>query len=93
MAFNVNEIKAQLEFGGARPTLFQVQIINPADGAADIKSTYPFDMIRTRQIVYGETWKQSMGYTRNYKFMCNGLGWCIARSAFVNASIFSMYEF
>jgi len=40
MAFNVNEIKAQLEFGGARPSLFQVQIINPADGAADIKSPF-----------------------------------------------------
>ena len=33
MAFNVNDIKAQLEFGGARPTLFQVQIINPTEPA------------------------------------------------------------
>lgn len=40
MAFNVNEIKAQLEFGGARPTLFQVQITNPATSAADLKSPF-----------------------------------------------------
>lgn len=40
MAFNVNEIKAQLEFGGARPSLFQVQINNPADAAGDIKTPF-----------------------------------------------------
>jgi hypothetical protein len=40
MAFNVNEIKAQLEFGGARPTLFQVQITNPATSAADLKAPF-----------------------------------------------------
>lgn len=40
MAFNVNEIKAQLEFGGARPTLFQVQITNPATSTADLKSPF-----------------------------------------------------
>jgi hypothetical protein len=40
MAFNVNEIKAQLAFGGARPSLFQVQINNPADGAGDLKTPF-----------------------------------------------------
>jgi hypothetical protein len=37
MAFNVNEIKSQLTFGGARPTLFQVTFQNPANSIADIK--------------------------------------------------------
>lgn len=37
MAFNVNEIKSQLQFGGARPNLFMVQFNNPADGSGDLK--------------------------------------------------------
>jgi hypothetical protein len=47
MAFNVNEIKSQLTFGGARPSLFQVTINNPANGIADLK--VPF-MVRGTQI-------------------------------------------
>lgn len=37
MVFSVNEFKSQLVGGGARPTLFQVQITNPIVGAADFK--------------------------------------------------------
>jgi hypothetical protein len=37
MAFNINEFKAQLVGGGARPTLFQVQITNPILPIADFK--------------------------------------------------------
>lgn len=37
MAFNINEFKAQLVGGGARPTLFQVQITNPITASADLK--------------------------------------------------------
>lgn len=37
MAFNINEIRSQLTGGGARPTLFQVQITNPINGAGDLK--------------------------------------------------------
>lgn len=37
MAFNINEIKSQLQFGGARPSLFQVRFTNPATGEADLK--------------------------------------------------------
>jgi len=37
MAFNINQFKAELVGGGARPTLFQVQITNPIDPAADVK--------------------------------------------------------
>lgn len=37
MAFNVNEIRSQLTLGGAKPSLFQVQIQNPANGVADLK--------------------------------------------------------
>jgi hypothetical protein len=37
MAFNINEIRSQLTLGGARNSLFQVQITNPVNGIADIK--------------------------------------------------------
>lgn len=37
MAFNINEFKSQLIGGGARPTLFQVQITNPILPIADFK--------------------------------------------------------
>lgn len=47
MAFNINEIRSQLSLGGARNTLFQVTIQNPANGAADIK--VPF-LVRAAQI-------------------------------------------
>src|SRR6056300_1964549 len=35
MAFNVNEFAGALKSGGARPSLFQVQITNPINGVAD----------------------------------------------------------
>ena len=37
MAFNINQFKSELVGGGARPTLFQCQITNPINPAADIK--------------------------------------------------------
>lgn len=37
MPFNINEFKSQLVGGGARPTLFQVQITNPVLSTADFK--------------------------------------------------------
>lgn len=37
MAFNINELRSQLQFGGARSSHFQVQIFNPANSIADIK--------------------------------------------------------
>lgn len=40
MSFNINEFKSQLVGGGARPTLFQVQILNPIAPEADFK--FPF---------------------------------------------------
>lgn len=35
MAFNINDIRTGLGRGGARPTLFEVQITNPIDASAD----------------------------------------------------------
>ena len=40
MAFNINDIRSQLTYGGARQNLFQVQITNPANGVADIKTPF-----------------------------------------------------
>jgi len=37
MAFNINDLRAQLTFGGAKSSLFQIQITNPVNGVADIK--------------------------------------------------------
>ena len=47
MAFNINEIKSQLALGGARPSLFQVRLSNPATTEAD--SVVPF-MVKASQI-------------------------------------------
>lgn len=47
MAYNINDIRSQLVYGGARPTLFQVIITNPVTGAADLK--LPF-MCKVAQI-------------------------------------------
>ena len=40
MPFNINEFKSQLVGGGARPTLFQVQITNPINGTGDNKLSF-----------------------------------------------------
>jgi hypothetical protein len=47
MAFNINDIKAQLTGGGARQSLFQVQFNNPANSTANVK--LPF-MVRASSI-------------------------------------------
>lgn len=40
MAFNINNFKGQLKFGGLRTSFFEINITNPADGTAD--SIMPF---------------------------------------------------
>lgn len=40
MAFNINELRSQLVFGGAKNSLFQVQIFNPATTVADLKTPF-----------------------------------------------------
>ena len=40
MAFNINDMRAQLTRGGARPSLFQVTITNPIQPIADLKVPY-----------------------------------------------------
>lgn len=37
MAFNINDVRAEMALGGARPSLFQVQITNPVDQTGDLK--------------------------------------------------------
>ena len=44
MAFSINDIRAQLTLGGARPALFQVTITNPVAPIADLK--VPFLTVR-----------------------------------------------
>jgi hypothetical protein len=59
MAFNILDIKAGLQYGGARPTLFKVNIFNPMVPAADLKvplmvraTTIPASDLGTIQIPY-----------------------------------------
>jgi hypothetical protein len=47
MAFNVTEFQGQMQFGGARPSLFEVNITNPFNSSADDKIRF---MCRTAQI-------------------------------------------
>jgi len=56
---NINEIKSQLTFGGARPSLFKVDITNPINGGADFKvpilaqaASLPADNIGVIEIPY-----------------------------------------
>ena len=44
MAFNINEFKSQLVGGGARSSLFQVQILNPVAPEADFKVPFMVDL-------------------------------------------------
>ncbi len=59
MAFNINEIQAQLTGGGARNSHFQVQIQNPVEGAGDLKipfmvkaSVLPADNLGVIEVPY-----------------------------------------
>ena len=59
MAFNINDLRSQLTFGGAKSSLFQVQITNPANGVADIKvpfmvraATLPASTLGTIEVPY-----------------------------------------
>jgi hypothetical protein len=66
MSFNINEFKSQLVGGGARPTLFQVQILNPVDPAADFK--VPF-MVRAAGIPGSTVGQYEVPYFgRNIKY-------------------------
>ena len=47
MAFNVNEFSGALKGGGARASLFQVEITNPINGVADVQ--VPF-MVKAAQV-------------------------------------------
>ena len=40
MALSINDFKSQLVSGGARPSLFQVQITNPITSVADFKTSF-----------------------------------------------------
>jgi hypothetical protein len=37
MAFNINNFRSELQYGGARTSLFEVILTNPIDGSADTK--------------------------------------------------------
>lgn len=47
MAFNINDMRARLALGGARPAFFQVAITNPVDQSGDLIA--PF-MIKTASL-------------------------------------------
>lgn len=40
MAFSITEFKSKLRYGGARPTLFQVQIHNPVNASSDLVTPF-----------------------------------------------------
>lgn len=59
MAFNVSEFINNLEQGGARSSLFQVQINNPVDASADLK--VPF-MVRAASMPGSSIGFQELSY-------------------------------
>lgn len=40
MAFNINQMRSQLRFEGARPALFEVRIFNPGNASGDLKTPF-----------------------------------------------------
>ena len=40
MSFNINEMRSQLRFEGARPTLFECRIFNPGNASGDLKTPF-----------------------------------------------------
>lgn len=59
MAFNINEIKSQLTYGGAKASLFEVQLLNPIDSIGDAKipfmvqaSSLPESSVGTFEVPY-----------------------------------------
>lgn len=50
MSFSIQEMRAQFAGGGQRPTHFSLQIVNPANGAGDIK--IPFMAMATQVPTY-----------------------------------------
>jgi hypothetical protein len=59
MAFNINDMKAQLTFGGARATLFQVTLTNPANNVAALKT--PF-LVKAAQLPESAVGTIEVGY-------------------------------
>ena len=59
MSFAIRDIRSQLEFGGARPALFNLQITNPVDQGADTKLTF---MARAGQIPASTVGVFEVGY-------------------------------
>lgn len=54
MAFNLNDFRSQLEFGGSKSSLFEVQIRNPVNNAADLKSSFMIKAAQLPQSTLGE---------------------------------------
>ena len=59
MSFSINDMKAQLTYGGARQSLFSVQFANPVNGSGDIK--VPF-MVKASEIPAATLGNISVGY-------------------------------
>ena len=59
MAFAIRDIRSQLEFGGARPALFNILITNPINGAGDQKLQF---MARAGQIPASTLGTVEVGY-------------------------------
>ena len=60
MAFNVNEFSGALKGGGARASLFQVQITNPINGVADAQVPFMLSghllLLMTKTLLFAILW-------------------------------------
>lgn len=59
MSFNVNDFRSQLQYGGAKASLFEVQIQNPVTSIADLKSSF---MIKAASIPPSQMGEIQVGY-------------------------------
>lgn len=61
MAMNINDMKSNLRFGGARPTLFQVQVHNPIVAGTDLKAPFMIQAASLPEMTLGNIMVPYMG--------------------------------
>lgn len=66
MSFSINEFRSQLTGGGARPSLFRVQITNPITAIADFKATFMIKAASLPAFVTGQYEVPYMGRKVKY---------------------------
>lgn len=66
VGFSLNDFRSNLTYGGARPSLFRVEITNPVDGSADLKVPFMVKAASLPASTLGKITVPFMGRVVNY---------------------------